>query len=218
MYSSNLPKVVIYMSFYDEIANFIIFCYFFHTHNMYAISIVVVQSLSRVWPLWPHELQYTRFPSPSLSSEFAQNHVCWVSESIQPSHPLSPLLLLLSISSSLRVFSSVSVLHIRLPKYQSFSFSTSPYNKYSGLISLRVDKFDLPAVQGTLKSLLQHHSSKASIFSTQLSLWSNSHTHTWLLEKPKLWLYRPLLAKWCLCFLIHCQVLSQLFSQGASIF
>ena len=74
-----------------------------------------------------------------------------------------PLLLVPSIFPSIRVFSKESVLHIRWPKYWSFSFSISPSNEYSGLISLRIDWLDLFAVQGTLKSLLQHHSSKASI-------------------------------------------------------
>ena len=74
-----------------------------------------------------------------------------------------PLLFLPSIFSSIRVFSSESVLHIRWPKYWSFSFSSSPSNGYSGLISFRIDYFDFLAVQRTLKSLLQHHSSKASI-------------------------------------------------------
>ena len=76
---------------------------------------------------------------------------------------LCRLLLLPSIFPSIRVFSNESVLHIRWPKYWSFSFSISPSNEYSGLISFRIDWFDLIAVQGTLKSLLQHHSSKASI-------------------------------------------------------
>ena len=74
-----------------------------------------------------------------------------------------PLLLLPSIFPSIRVFPNESVLHIRWPKYWSFSFSISPSNEYSGLISFRMDWLDLLAVQGTLKSLLQHHSSKASI-------------------------------------------------------
>ena len=73
------------------------------------------------------------------------------------------LLLLPSLSPSIRVFSSESALHIRWPKYWNFSFSISPSNKYSGLISFRIDWFDLLAFQGTLKSLLQHHSSKESI-------------------------------------------------------
>ena len=87
-------------------------------------------------------------------------------ESVMPSNHLilcCPLLLLPSIFPSIRVFSNESVLHIRWPKYWSFSFSISPSNEYSGLISFRIDWFDLLAVQGTLKSLLQHHSSKASI-------------------------------------------------------
>ena len=75
-----------------------------------------------------------------------------------------PLLLLLPIFLSIRVFSNKSALHIRWPKYWNFSFSTSPSNDYSGLISFRMDWLDLLAVQGTLKSLLQHHSSKGSIF------------------------------------------------------
>ena len=74
-----------------------------------------------------------------------------------------PLLLLPSVFPSIRVFSNESVLHIRWPKYWSFSFSISPSNEYSGLISLKIDWFDLFAVQGTLKSLFQHHSVKASI-------------------------------------------------------
>ena len=82
---------------------------------------------------------------------------------MQPSHPLSPLLLLASIFPSIKVFSSESVPRIRWLKYWSFSFSISPSNEYSGLISFRIDWFDLLAIQGTLKSLLQHHSSKASI-------------------------------------------------------
>ena len=87
-------------------------------------------------------------------------------ESVMPSNHLilcCPLLLLPSIFPSIRIFSNESVLPIRWPKYWSFSFSTSPSNEYSGLISFRMDRLDLLAVQGTLKSLLQHHSSKASI-------------------------------------------------------
>ena len=96
--------------------------------------------------------------------ELAQTQVYRVGDAIQPSHPLChPLLLLPSIFPSIRVFSKESVLHIRWSKYWSFIFNISPFNEYSGLISLRIDSFDLLAVQGTLKNLLQHHSSKASI-------------------------------------------------------
>ena len=96
--------------------------------------------------------------------EFAQTHVHWVGE--LSNHLIlchSLLLFLPSIFSSTRVFSNELALHIRWPKYFSFSFSISPCNEYSGVISFRIDWFDLLAVQGTLKSLLQHHSSKASI-------------------------------------------------------
>ena len=89
-----------------------------------------------------------------------------------------PLLLLSSIFPSIRIFSNESLLCIRWSKYWSFSFNISPSNEYSGLISFRIDSFDLLAVQGTLKSLLQHHSSKASILGAKLSLWSSSHNHT----------------------------------------
>ena len=96
--------------------------------------------------------------------EFTQTHVHQGSDAIQPSHPLlSPLLLPSSIFPSIRVFPSESVLCIRWPKYWSFSFSISPFNEYSGLISFRVDWLDILAVQGTLKSFFQHHNSKASI-------------------------------------------------------
>ena len=108
-------------------------------------------------------------------------------ESAMPSNHLilcHPLLLLPSIFPNFRVFSNESVLCIRWPKYWSFSFSISLSNEYSGLISFRIDWFDLLAVQGTPKSLLQHDSSKASILWCSAFLWSNSHIHTWLLEKP----------------------------------
>ena len=95
--------------------------------------------------------------------EFTQTHVHRVSDAIQPSHPLlSPSPPIFNLPS-IRVFSNESVLHIRWPKYWSFSFSISPSNEYSGLISFRIYWLDLLAAQGTLKSLLQHHSSKASI-------------------------------------------------------
>ena len=95
--------------------------------------------------------------------EFNQIHVHWVSDAIQPSHPLSSPSLPPSIFLSIRVFSNESFLHIRWPKYWNFSFNISPSYEYSGLISFRIDWLDFLAVQGTLKSLLQHHSSKASI-------------------------------------------------------
>ena len=95
--------------------------------------------------------------------EFPQIHVHWQWCYLSLSSSATPLLLLPSIFPSIRVFSNESALHIRWPKYWSFSCSINPSNEYSGLISFRMDCFDLLAVQGTLKSLLQHHSSKAWI-------------------------------------------------------
>ena len=107
-------------------------------------------------------------------------------ESVMPSSRLilcRPLLLPL-IPPSIRVFSNESTLHMRRPKYWSFSFNISPSNECSGLISFRMDWSDLLEVQGTLKSLLQHHSSKASIVHCSAFFRSNSHIHTLPLEKP----------------------------------
>ena len=107
--------------------------------------------------------------------EFTQTHVHRVSDAIQPSHPLLSLLLLPPIPPSIRVFSNESTLRMRWPKCWSFSFSISPSSELPGLISFRMDWLELLAVQGTLTSLLQHHSSKASIlrcsafFTLQLS-------------------------------------------------
>ena len=103
------------------------------------------------------------FPVLCHLSEFAQTHGHQVSDAIQPSHPLSNLLLLPSIFSHIRVLFNELALHIRWPKYWSFSFSIRPSNEYSGLIAFRIDWFDLLVVQETLKSLLQHHSLKASV-------------------------------------------------------
>ena len=111
----------------------------------------------------PHESQHARLPCPSLSPSLLK---LMPIELMIPSNHLflcHPLLLLLSIFPSIGVFSNESVLCIRWPKYWTFSFSISPSNEYSGLISFRMDWLNLLAVQGTLKSLLQHRSSKASI-------------------------------------------------------
>ena len=115
-------------------------------------------------------------------------------ELVMPSNHLilcCPLLLMPSIFPSIRVFSNESVLRIRWPKQWSFSYSISPSNEHPGLISFRMDLLDLLAVQGTLKNLLQHRSSKTSILQCSV-LCSNSHIRTWPLEKTYLWLYRPL--------------------------
>ena len=139
----------------------------------------VPQSCLNLWD--PMDCRTSGFAVLHLLPELAQTHVHWVDNAIQSSCPLSPLLLLPSIFPSIRVFSNESALCI-WPKYWSFSFS--PSNEYTVLISFRIDWLDLLAVQGTLKSLLQHHSLKHQFFSAQPSLWCNSHIHTWLLEKP----------------------------------
>ena len=147
------------------------------------IMVVVVQSLSNVWLF---ATPWTAACQASLSFTSSQSFLKLTSiELVMPSNHLilcHPLLLLPSILPSIRVFSNESVLRIRWPKYWSFSYSISSSNEYSGLISFRIDWFDL-AVQGTLKSLLQHHSSKASV------LWCSAFfmfqlSHTWLPEKP----------------------------------
>ena len=104
------------------------------------------------------------FPVHHQLLELSQTHVHRVGDAIQPSHLFCPsLLLLVLLFHRIRVFPSEPVLRMRWPKYWSLSFSISPSNEYSGLISFTIDWFDFLAVQGTLKSFLQHHSSKASI-------------------------------------------------------
>ena len=114
--------------------------------------------------LRPHGLQYSRLPCPSPTPG-AYSNSCPLSRWSHPiiSSPCCPLLFLLSIFPSIRVFSNESALHIKWPKYWSFSFSIGSSREYSGLISFRIDWFDLLAVLGTLKSLLQHYSLKASV-------------------------------------------------------
>ena len=147
-------------------------------------------------------------PVPHQLLEFTQTHIHWVSDAIQPSILCRPLLLLPPIPPSIRVFSNASTLRMRWPEYWSFSFSIIPSKEHSGLNSFRMDWSDLLAIQGTLRSLLQHHSSKASIH--QCSAFFMVHfSHLYMtMEKPQLWLDRPLSAKWCLCFLICCLSLS----------
>ena len=113
--------------------------------------------------LQPPESQHARPPCPSPSPGVHSHSCPRVCDAIQPSHPLSSLVLLTSIPPSIRVFSNESTLHMRWPKYWSVSFSISPSKEHPGLISFRMHWLHLLAVQGTLKSLLQHYSSKASI-------------------------------------------------------
>ena len=122
-----------------------------------------VQSLSHVWLCEPMDCSTPGLPVHHQLPEFTQTHVHQVGEAIQPSHPCRPLLLLPSIFPSIRVFSNESALCIRWPKYWNFCFNISPSSEHPGLISFTMNWLDLFAVQGTLKSLLQHHSSEASI-------------------------------------------------------
>ena len=159
-----------------------------------SFSISLVPLLSHVW-LFVTPWTAAHQASLSITNSWSLLKLTSI-ELVMPSihlilcHPL----LLSSIFPSIRVFSNDSALCIRWPKYWSFSFSVSPSNEHPGPISFRMDWLDLLAVQGTLKSLLQQHSSKASILQHSAFLWSNSHIQTWL-EKPELWLDGPLLAK-----------------------
>ena len=140
------------------------YCELFIPHCINQSSLSPVQSLSHVWLF---VTPWTAACQASLSITNSWSLLKRMSlELMMPSNPLilcHSLLLPPSIFLSIRVFSNESVLHISWPKNWSFSFSISPSNEYSGLISFRIDWFDLLAVQGTLKSLFQHHSSKASI-------------------------------------------------------
>ena len=142
-----------------------------------------VQSLSRVWFFvtpWTAACQaFLPSPTPEAypnSCALNQWYNLTISSSVVPFSSC--------IFPSTRVFSSESVLHIRWPKDWSFSFSISPANEHSGLISFRMGWLDLLAVQGTLKSLLQHHSSKESILQCSAFFTVQLHIRTWLQEKP----------------------------------
>ena len=156
------------------------------TSDLKVLCFCSVQLLSRV-RLFETPLIVARQASLSITNSWSPPKPMSI-ELVMLSNHLSlchPLLLLPSIFSSIRVFSNESALHIRWPKYWSFSFSISPSNAHPGLISFRMDWLDLLAVQGTLKSLLQHYSSKASIlqhsafFTIQLS-----HPYTTIMKKP----------------------------------
>ena len=143
-----------------------------------------VQSLSRV-RLFATPWIAARQASLSITNSQSSLKLMSI-KSVTPSSHLilcCPLLLP-PIPPSIRVFSNESTLRIRWPKYWSFSFNIIPSKEHPGLISFRMDWLDLLAVQGTLKSLFWHHSSKASIFGSRFSSQANSHIHTWPLEKP----------------------------------
>ena len=165
------------------------------------VSSVQFSSVAQSCPtLRPHESQHARPPVHHHLLEFTQTHIHQVSDAIQPSHPRRPLLLLPPIPPSIRVFSNESTLRMRWPKYWSFSFSIIPSKEHPGLISFRMDWLDLLAVRGTLKSLLQHHSSKTSIpqhsafFTAQL-------LHPYMTTGKTIALTRrTFVRKVCLCF------------------
>ena len=140
----------------------------FINHRVYFFWKLTTDQFSSVTQLCPTlcnpmDCSMPGFPVHHQLLEFTQTHVHPVGDATQPSHPLSSPSPPPSILPSIRVFSNESALHIRLPKYWSFSFSISPSNEYSGQIFFRMDWLDLLAVQGTLKSLFQNHSSKASV-------------------------------------------------------
>ena len=162
-----------------------------------------VQSLSRVW-LFATPWIAARQASLSITISRSSLKLTSIESAMPSSHLIlcCPLLLLSPIPPSIRAFSNESTLHMRWPKYWSFSFSISPSKGHPGLISFRMDWLDLLAVQGTPKRLLQHHSSKASIlqpsafFTVQLS-------HPYMTTGKIIALTRQtLVAKWCLCFWI----------------
>ena len=177
----------------------------------------------------PMDCSRAGFPVHHQLPELAQTHVHRVSDAIQPSHPLpSPICCLLSFSASGSF--PESVLCIMWPKYWSFSFSISPSNAYSGLISFRMDWLDLLAVQGTLKPHLQHHSSKASIlwhsafFTVQFSLPHMSTGKTialtrWTFVSKVMSLLFNMLSRWVIAFLPRskCLLISWLQSPSAVI-
>ena len=151
------------------------------------MSVVVVQSLSLVWLF---VTPWTAAHQASLSFTISQSLLKFMSiESMRVSNHLilcCSFLLLPLIFPSFWAFASELAFHIRWPKYRSFHFSISPSKEHSGLIFFRIDWFDVLEVQGTIKNLPQDCSLKASILSTQPSLWSKSHILIWLLEKPQL--------------------------------
>ena len=152
---------------------------------MASVQFSSVQSLSHVW-LFVTPWTAARQASLSITNSQSLSTPMPI-ESVMPSSHLilcRPLLLLPPIPPSIRVFSSESTLCMRWTKYWSFSFSNSLSNEHPGLISFRMDWLDLLVIQGTLKSLLQHHSSKASILQRSAFSQSNSHIHTRPLEKP----------------------------------
>ena len=169
-------SIHVFCSFFNQIV--FVFLFFLLSCMLLWFSSSVVRDSATSWTA-AHQASLTFTISWSLVK-------CVSIESVMPSYHLilcHPLLLLPSIFPSITVFSNESVLGIRWPKYWSFHFSISPSNKYSGLISFRMHWLDLLAVQGTLKSLLQHHSSKASILCHSAFMFQLLHPYM-TTEKP----------------------------------
>ena len=185
--SQGTGKVVWYSHLLNNFPQFIVI----HTEMAFSS----VQSLSCVWlfvSLWTAARQ----ASLSITNSWSPPKPMSI-ESVMPSNHLilcHPLLLLPSIFPSIRVFSNESAHRIRWPKFWSFSFNIIPSNEHSGLIYFRMDWLDLLAVQWILK-ISNNTIQKHQFFGTQLSSQSDSHIHTWLLEKPLHWLDGPLLTK-----------------------
>ena len=172
---------------------------------MYPVSSVAQSCLTLCDPM---NCSTPDLPVHHQLPEFTQTHIHRVGDAIQPSHPLLSPSPLARNPSSIRVFSNESVLCIRWPKYRSFNFSISPSNEYSGLISFRMDWFDLLAVQDDSQEFSATPQFK-SIKSSEVNLlYGPTLIHTQLLENPQFQLYRPRAATWCLCFSICCLGLS----------
>ena len=154
---------------------------FGHHNNQRSRCSVAKLCLTRCNPM---DCSTPGFPVLPYLLEFAQTHVHWVYNTIQPSHPLSPSSPhALNLSHHQGLFQWINSSH-QVAKVLELQLQHQSFQWIYGLISFRIDWFDLLAVQETLKSLLQHHNLKTSFFGAQLSLWSNSHICTWLLEKP----------------------------------
>ena len=182
----------VYIGILDTVSSkFCCFFFFSFLFSGWIISFVQFSSIAQSCPtLWdPTDCSTPGFPVHHQlpvhhQHELTQTHAHW---SVMPSNHLilcRPFLLLPSIFPSIRVFQMSQFFQSGGQSIGSFSFNTSSSNEHSGLISFRMDWLDLLVVQGTLKSLLQHHSSKASILRCSAFFTSNSHIHTWLLEKP----------------------------------
>ena len=185
---------------------------------MYFFQFSSVQSLAVFNSLRPHELQHSRPPCPSPIPRACSNS-CPLSQWCHPAiYPLSSPSPPACIFPSIRVFSSESVLCIRWPKYWSFSFSISPSSEHPGLISFRMNWLDLLSVQGTLKSLLQHHSSKASILRSS-AFFIVQFSHPYMTTGKTIdFTRRTFVGKVMSCFLICCLGWSWCFFQGARVF